>query len=100
MAPLKSGAGIKGKVLEAIAYGTPCVLSQMAVEGTGLSHGISSLVADSPESWVNAVVKLYDDKSLWSKFAENQKIIAADKYSFEHGVAEFRKILASVGLYS
>lgn len=100
VAPLKSGAGIKGKVLEAIAYGTPCVLSQMAVEGTGLSHGISSLVADSPESWVNAVVKLYDDKSLWSKFAENQKIIAADKYSFQHGVAEFRKILASVGLYS
>tara|TARA_R110002049_G_scaffold142673_3_gene304566 strand:- start:4140 stop:6926 length:2787 start_codon:yes stop_codon:yes gene_type:complete len=102
VAPLLSGAGIKGKVLEAVAYGTPCVLSEMAAEGTGLSHGISALIADTdtPDEWVNAIIKLYDNEDLWNKFSENERIIAREKYSFEHGVKEFRKILASVELYS
>jgi GT2 family glycosyltransferase/glycosyltransferase involved in cell wall biosynthesis len=100
VAPLLSGAGIKGKVLEAMAYGLPCVLSEVAAEGTGLSHGISALVVDTPDAWVSAIERLYDDQKLWNKFSENEQLIAAEQYSFEHGVEGFRKILASVGLYS
>ena len=83
-----------------MAYGLPCVLSELAAEGTGLSHGISALIADTPDAWVNAIIRLYDDQELWHKFSENEQILAKEKYSFEHGVNEFRKILASVELYS
>lgn len=100
VAPLLSGAGIKGKVLEAMAYGTPTVLTEVAAEGTGLSHGISTLIAQEPQEWVDAIIKLYDDKTLWAKFVENEQTIVNATYSFEHGHKAFKKIFASVGVYS
>ena len=100
VAPLLSGAGIKGKVLEAMAYGTPTVLTEVSAEGTGLSHEISTLIAQEPQEWVDAIIKLYDDKKLWTKFAENEQTIVRTKYSFEHGHKAFKKIFASVGVYS
>lgn len=100
IAPLLSGAGIKGKVLESMAYNLPTVLTEVAAEGTGLTHGISTLIAQEPQEWVDAIIKLYDDQILWTKFAENSQTLVEAKYSFEHGHKVFREIFASVGVYS
>nr|WP_245396765.1 glycosyltransferase [Jiella sonneratiae] len=48
VAPLRSGAGIKGKVLGALARGIPCVLTPVAAEGTGLRSGFDCLIAEDP----------------------------------------------------
>lgn len=100
VAPLLSGAGIKGKVLESMAYNLPTVLTDVAAEGTGLTHGISTLIAQEPQEWVDAIIKLYDDQTLWTKFAENSQTLVEAKYSFEHGKKVFKDIFASVGVYS
>ena len=100
VAPLLSGAGIKGKVLESMAYKLPTVLTDVAAEGTGLTHGISTLIAEKPEEWVEAIIKLYDDEMLWNKFADNSQTLVEAKFSFEHGHKVFKEIFASVGLYS
>ena len=100
VAPLLSGAGIKGKVLESMAYGLPTVLSEVAAEGTGLTHGISTMIAQKPEEWVEAIVKLYDDEKLWNRFAENELALVKEKYSFEHGKKTFKEIFSSVGLFT
>ncbi|HCG6647459.1 TPA: glycosyltransferase [Vibrio parahaemolyticus] len=100
VAPLLSGAGIKGKVLESMAYNLPTVLTDVAAEGTGLTHGISTLIAQEPQEWVDAIIKLYDDKTLWTKFAENSQVLVDAKYSAEHGHKVFKDIFASVGIYS
>lgn len=100
VSPLLSGAGIKGKVLESMAYGLPTVLTEVAAEGTGLSHGITALIAQKPEEWAQAIVKLYDDEKLWNRFAENELALVKEKYSFEHGRKAFKDIFASIGLYS
>ncbi len=100
VAPLLSGAGIKGKVLESMAYNMPSVLTEVAAEGTGLTHGISTLIAQKPQEWVDAIIQLYDDKDLWQKFAENSQVLVEAKYSFEHGHQAFKEIFASVGVYS
>lgn len=100
VAPLLSGAGIKGKVLESMAYNLPTVLTDVAAEGTGLTHGISTLIASNPQEWVDAIVKLYDDEVLWTKFAENSQVLVDAKYSAQHGHKVFKDIFASVGVYS
>jgi glycosyltransferase involved in cell wall biosynthesis len=100
VAPLLSGAGIKGKVLESMAYNLPTILTEVAAEGTGLTHGISTLIAQEPQEWVDAIIKLYDDEQLWTKFAENSQTLVDAKYSFQHGHKAFKDIFASVGIYS
>jgi hypothetical protein len=92
VAPLLTGAGIKGKVLESIAYGVPTILSPIAAEGTGLSNGLTTLIAHSPAEWVAAIVKLYNDEVLWHRMSENQKILAESNYSFENAQAQMRRI--------
>jgi glycosyltransferase involved in cell wall biosynthesis len=92
VAPLLSGAGIKGKVLESVAYGVPTVLSPIAAEGTGLSDGLTTLIANSPPEWVETIVKLYNNENSWNKMSENQEILAKSNYSFENAQKQMRRI--------
>ena len=98
VAPLLSGAGIKGKVLDAIAYNLPCVLSTIAAEGTGLSHGVSALIADDNSECVSAITRLYRDQGLWEIFAQNSQMLFDAKYTKGHGEKVFREIFTSIGL--
>jgi hypothetical protein len=65
VAPLLSGAGIKGKVIGAMAHGVPCVLSAVAAEGTGIRAGLEAQVASTPREWVDAIARLYEDGDAW-----------------------------------
>ncbi|XOV89484.1 MAG: glycosyltransferase [Pseudomonadota bacterium] len=98
VAPLLSGAGIKGKVLEAMAYGLPAVVTDIAAEGTSLTDQVSALIANAPAEWPEAIKDLYDNAPLWRRIAENQRAIAAEQYSFENGLECFRGIFESVGI--
>ncbi|TCS41935.1 glycosyltransferase [Reinekea marinisedimentorum] len=98
VAPLISGAGVKGKVLESMAYGLPTVLSPVAAEGTGLTHGISTMVAKNPSQWADFISELYHNKSLWNRLSGNSQILAAEHYSFEHGQEQMRAVFNFVGI--
>ena len=67
VAPLRYGAGMKGKVGEALAAGLPVVLTSVAAEGMGLVDGEHVLVADTPEAFVDAVARLHTDGVLWER---------------------------------
>ncbi|HEY3637429.1 MAG TPA: glycosyltransferase [Rhizomicrobium sp.] len=98
VAPLLAGAGLKGKVLDAISHGVPCVLSSVAVEGTGLTHGLDCLIADTKESWAQWVVRLYTDEKLWNEISANAFKLAEASYSFAGGAGALGKELARIGL--
>lgn len=100
VAPLLSGAGIKGKVLEAMSWGVPSVLSPVAAEATGLSNGISTLIAETPAEWVEAIIGLYDDEKKWQAFSDNSLTLARNNYSFEHGRRLLKKPLEYLGFFS
>ena len=97
--PLLSGAGIKGKVLDAMSYGMPSVLSPIAAEATGLSHGINTLIADTPEEWVEAILTLYHDAQQWQLFSDNSLTLAKHNYSFEVGYKLMGKALNYLGFF-
>lgn len=99
VAPLLAGAGLKGKVLEAMSRGVPSVLSPIAVEGTGLISGNDCLVAKSAQEWADAVIKLYTDRKLWGRISTNALNLAQTRFSFSTGVEMFQEALAKIDIY-
>ena len=71
IAPLRYGAGIKGKIGTAMASGLPVVASTIASEGMNLSAGKNILIADSPIEFANSIVHLYKDSQLWNSISKN-----------------------------
>jgi glycosyltransferase involved in cell wall biosynthesis len=82
IAPLRFGAGIKGKVLNSLAHRVPVVASSMATEGMGLRHGTDVLVADDPEAMAGAIMRAYTSAPLWSRLSEG-------------GFAAFRRLFST-----
>jgi GT2 family glycosyltransferase/glycosyltransferase involved in cell wall biosynthesis len=99
VAPLQSGAGIKGKVMDALSYGVPCVLSPVAAEGINLRHGREAMIAETPEQWAEAVAQLYLDHVLWQKVSEHALEFARTFHSFEEGRKLMRKALEAVDIF-
>ncbi len=70
VAPLRFGAGINGKIGEAMAHGLPVVTTTIGAAGLALRDGVEALIADSPEELAAATVRLYTDASLWNRLSE------------------------------
>jgi glycosyltransferase involved in cell wall biosynthesis len=73
IAPLRFGAGTKGKVGDAMSYGLPLVTTSIGAEGFGLTHGLNAMIGDDPEGFAESVVQLYTQRTLWEKIAENSR---------------------------
>ena len=71
IAPLRFGAGLKGKIVEAMAAGLPVVTTPVGAEGMELVHGSTALIAESPEALARAVVRLCTDQVLHARLSRN-----------------------------
>ncbi|HEU0274441.1 MAG TPA: glycosyltransferase [Candidatus Udaeobacter sp.] len=71
VAPLRFGAGVKGKINQSMAFGVPVVATSLAVEGMELSDREDILVADEPEHFARALLELYESEELWTRLSEN-----------------------------
>jgi glycosyltransferase involved in cell wall biosynthesis len=67
LAPLRFGAGLKGKLTEAMRCGTPSVTTPIGAEGLQSDMRWSGFVEKKPKKFIDAAVKLYSQKSLWEK---------------------------------
>lgn len=86
LAPLRFGAGIKGKLVEAMQCGTPSVTTDVGAEGMHGEYNWNGIIANTPQEIADAAVKLYTDKVLWQKSQENGIAIINSFYSKEiHG---------------
>jgi GT2 family glycosyltransferase len=71
VAPLRYGAGVKGKIGEALSHGVPIVTTPIGVEGYDVVHGRDILVGESTDDLVDAIVQNYDNAVAWSGLSEN-----------------------------
>uniref|UniRef100_A0A061S451 Polypeptide N-acetylgalactosaminyltransferase n=1 Tax=Tetraselmis sp. GSL018 TaxID=582737 RepID=A0A061S451_9CHLO len=69
VAPLRFGAGVKGKVLEAVMHRLPVVATTIAAEGLSLRNGTDCLIADTAHDFASAVQRLLTDCGAWRKFS-------------------------------
>ena len=83
VAPLRYGAGVKGKVNEAMAHGLPVVGTPAAVEGMHLVDGHDVLAAADAEAFAAAIVRLHGDADLWTRLARHGRGNVARHFSLD-----------------
>ena len=81
VAPLRFGAGVKGKVVSSLAHGCPVVGSPVAFEGMPVAHEREVLVAETAAQTAAAVVRLHADEGLWQSMSDNARRTVAEHYS-------------------
>jgi GT2 family glycosyltransferase/glycosyltransferase involved in cell wall biosynthesis len=93
VAPLRYGAGVKGKVNQSMAHGQPVVATPIAVEGMAIESGVEALVADSAEHFAEAIVQLYRDGELWQRLSDAGLENTRRHFSFEAARVGLERIL-------
>jgi len=81
LAPLRFGAGLKGKLLDAMLYGTPGVTTSIGAEGMYGDLLTPGVIADTPESFAELSVALYRDKIKWQQNAQRGVEIIKARYN-------------------
>ncbi|MBA2744176.1 MAG: glycosyltransferase, partial [Chthoniobacterales bacterium] len=71
VAPLRWGAGVKGKINQSMSLGVPVVSTSIGAEGMHLVHEENILVADDPADFAAQIVRLSRDEALWKKLSDN-----------------------------
>ncbi|HYA67092.1 MAG TPA: glycosyltransferase family 4 protein, partial [Acidimicrobiales bacterium] len=94
VAPLRYGAGMKGKVGEALAAGLPVVATTVAAEGMGLVDGEHVLIADTPEQFADAIARLHTDNALWERLRRAGRDHVGRRFGVERMRAEIPLLLA------
>ncbi|MCQ8278453.1 glycosyltransferase [Acetobacteraceae bacterium KSS8] len=78
--PLRAGAGVKGKVVEALAHGLPLVTTPIGAEGIAELESVAS-VSDDPDRIADALAALLTDDRLWRERSGAQQALAARCFS-------------------
>lgn len=71
LAPIRFGAGLKGKLLEAMQCGTPSVTTSIGSEAMYLDLPWNGFVEDNPEVFAKKAIELYQDENLWKQAQKN-----------------------------
>jgi glycosyltransferase involved in cell wall biosynthesis len=95
VAPLRFGAGIKGKVAAALCAGVPTIASPVAAEGfvgPGVM-GVSS-IASTPAQWVEAITLITRDDRVWRQLSRSALTFARHRFSHAAGLKAMAEVVA------
>ncbi len=84
LAPLRFGAGLKGKLVDAMMCGLPSVTTSIGAEGIAEHKDWCGFIEDHPEEYADAAVKLYTDQTVWEKACRNGVRIINERFNKEH----------------
>ena len=80
-----------------MSYSVPSVVTSIAAEGMGVTHGDNVLIADDGRSFAEALVKLYTDQVLWEKLSDNGWNFVNESFSRERAIERFNEIFKRIG---
>jgi glycosyltransferase involved in cell wall biosynthesis len=71
LAPIRFGAGLKGKLVDAMKNGTPSIMTTIASEGMFGDLKSNGFIDNAPQEFANNAVKLYQDEIIWNEKQKN-----------------------------
>lgn len=93
VAPLRFGAGIKAKVVGALASSVPVVASEVAAEGIVCESESGCRIARTVDDWVAEILTIYDSEHLWTLASSAARDLAARRFSRESGRQRLKRVL-------
>lgn len=87
--PLRYGAGVKGKVVEAVSYQVPIVTTPIGAEGLP-DFKKYALVANEPNEFAEMVLQLYDDSELWLELATKSQEYIQEYFTFDAAIERIK----------
>jgi glycosyltransferase involved in cell wall biosynthesis len=94
--PLRSGSGMRVKIINAMAMGLPIVSTSIGCEGINVKHDRHLLIADSSGEFADAIIRLINDFDLRKRLAEAGRDFAMANYSWDSIYARLDKALDSL----
>ncbi|MFP4845755.1 glycosyltransferase [Winogradskyella sp. PE311] len=89
LAPLRFGAGLKGKLVDAMQNGTPCAMSSIAAEGMFGAFEPNGFVEDNTEAFSNNAVELYSNFDIWNKSEANGFKVLKERFNSANFETDF-----------
>lgn len=77
VAPLRYGAGIKGKIGQSLENSLPLITSDIGAEGFEFGEYEDNMIANSPEEFADKIIAIYNDKKKWNAISTFSKKILA-----------------------
>jgi glycosyltransferase involved in cell wall biosynthesis len=96
VAPLRFGAGMKGKIGEAMAHGLPVVTTSVGASGMHLSDRENAMIADTAGDFANSVVELLRDRDLQERIRRNALDHVRKSFSTSHVEKLLLQVLGSL----
>jgi glycosyltransferase involved in cell wall biosynthesis len=94
--PLRVGGGTRLKILEAMALRTPVVTTSKGAEGLDVQPGEHLLIADTPEAFAAASLRLLQEPGLRQRLADNAYRLVAEKYDWAVTMPRFLELVERV----
>ncbi len=77
--PVMSGGGIRVKIIEAMALGIPVVTTSIGAEGLDVTDGLNIMIADDPEVFTKAVVRLLENQTFFDSMGKSARVFIEEK---------------------
>src|SRR5206468_3600196 len=94
VAPLRWGAGVKGKINQSMGFGVPVVATSLAIEGMNLTDHEDILVADDPAAFAGALIELYKSEDLWNRLSQNSIKKTRELFSPSIGKGHLKRLFS------
>jgi glycosyltransferase involved in cell wall biosynthesis len=95
--PLRAGSGMRVKILDAWARGIPIVSTSIGCEGIEVQHGENILIADTPQTFAQAVVAVIRDRELAQRLAENGRRLVEERYDWRVVYRNLDEVYEEIG---
>jgi glycosyltransferase involved in cell wall biosynthesis len=93
LAPLRFGAGLKGKLMDAMQNGIPCVMTSIAAEGMFGTLPANGMIVDDASAFAKASVELYTDADLWNQMSKNGFAVLKSRFDQKEHAKSFHTAL-------
>ena len=98
VAPLRYGAGVKGKVLDSLAAGVPCIMTPVAAEGLDLPADLRALVGEDAAQLAALICRLHQDDDAWRQAVLAGQLLISDNHAEAAVTAALQAAIEPQGL--